>query len=216
VILIDAVIFDLDGTLWDSCASVTASWNETLTREYGGRPRLTEEDIRGIMGMTKQQIADTLFSSYGNQSLAVCTTCIREECVYLSTHGGHLYPGVEALFKALEQDMGLYIVSNCECGYIECFLSCSGLGPYISDHVCSGATGLSKAENLRLIARRNRLHRPIYVGDTRLDEQSAREAGLPFVHAAYGFGRALAPAAVIHQPLELTATIERLNGEHHV
>ena len=37
---------------------------------------------------------------------------------------------------------------------------------------------------------------------------SARSAGLPFVHAAYGFGRAPAPDAVIHSPLELLDIIE--------
>ena len=30
------------------------------------------------------------------------------------------------------------------------------------------------------------------------DEQAARQAGIPFVHAAYGFGTAIAPNAVLH------------------
>ena len=204
----DSVIFDLDGTLWDSCRSVAESWSLTLAEEYGGLIQPGEADIRGIMGMTASQIAASLFAPYGAQAEAVCGRCLSMECAYISRHGGLLYPGVEELFRSLSQAVGLYIVSNCQDGYIQCFLEYTGFGKYISDFECSGATGLSKGENIRLVAERNGLSSPIYVGDTAMDEDSARSAALPFVHAAYGFGEALAPDAVIHSPLELLDIIE--------
>lgn len=204
----DSVIFDLDGTLWDSCRSVAESWSLTLAEKHGGLMHLSEGDIRGIMGMTAPQIAASLFASYGAQAEAVCLDCLEDECLYISRHGGRLYPGVEELFRALSSSLGLYIVSNCQDGYIQCFLEYTGFGKYISDYECSGVTGLSKGENIRLVARRNGLISPLYVGDTSMDEASARSAGLPFVHAAYGFGRASAPDAVIHSPLELLDIIE--------
>ena len=37
----------------------------------------------------------------------------------------------------------------------------------------------------------------MYVGDTSGDEAAAREAGIPFFHAAYGFGKAEAPDRVL-------------------
>ena len=55
----------------------------------------------------------------------------------------------------------------------------------------------------------------MYVGDTRMDEQSAREAGCPFIHAAYGFGESEAPDAVISAPAELVGLIGKLEGEGH-
>ena len=45
--------------------------------------------------------------------------------------------------------------------------------------------------------KRNNLRHAVYVGDTAGDERSARAAGLPFIFAAYGFGQAAAPDAVI-------------------
>ena len=49
-------------------------------------------------------------------------------------------------------------------------------------------TLLSKAENIKLVMERNGLENPVYIGDTDLDGKSSREAGISFIHAAYGFG----------------------------
>ena len=101
------------------------------------------------------------------------------------------------MLAALSETRPLFIVSNCLDGYIECFLESSGLAARFRDWACEGSTGLKKAGNIALICRRHGLRRPVYVGDTRMDEQSAREAGCLFIHAAYGFGESEAPDAVI-------------------
>lgn len=199
----DGIIFDLDGTLWDSCRSVADSWRLSLNERHGGLIQPTEQDIRGIMGMTLEQIAQKLFSPYGARALEVCSDCIDHEYEYIAVHGGSLYPGVEALLNSLKPRHKLYIVSNCQCGYIECFTGFTGLGGCFDGYECSGSTGLSKSENIRLVVQRAGLSSPVYVGDTHMDELSAREAGLPFIHAAYGFGSAEKADAVLRCPLDL-------------
>lgn len=166
------------------------------------------------MGLTVAQIAERLFSGYGECALEVCADCLREENAYIAAHGGGTpYPGLEELLRRLSGRCGLYIVSNCIDGYIQCFLGCTGLGGYIKDFECEGVTGMKKADNIALIARRNGLKRYIYVGDTASDEESAALVGCPFVHAAYGFGTAKAPAAVIGAPLELLAVVDAMDKE---
>ena len=213
--MIDGIIFDLDGTLWDSCRVVSESWGETLRRRFGIEKGPDTQAVRGIMGMTAVEITAALFSQYGARAAEICLACIHGENEYIAVHGGDVYPGVREMLETLSARLPLFIVSNCLDGYIECFLKSSGFAPFFRDWLCEGATGLKKAGNIALIAERRGLNHPVYVGDTRMDEQSAREAGCPFIHAAYGFGESEAPDAVIRAPEELTGLIERLEGEGH-
>ncbi len=206
----DGVIFDLDGTLWDSCSGVAESWNRSLEKHFGQAGQFTPEDVRGIMGLTFREIAETLFIQYGRKAEDVCAMCLKDEPDYLAKGGAQVYDGVGDMLRRMSKETGLFIVSNCQSGYIESFLSFSGLGEYISDIACEGDTGLSKAENIRLICRRNDIHRPVYVGDTVFDQRSAAEAGSAFIHAAYGFGRAEPPAVSIGAPAELPELLEKM------
>lgn len=47
----------------------------------------------------------------------------------------------------------------------------------------------------------------IYVGDTRMDEVACRYAGIPFIWAAYGFGKSEKPAAVLYSFPEVESVI---------
>lgn len=206
----DGILFDLDGTLWNSCRTVAESWRHTLQTRYGVQTLPSAEDIQGIMGLTTQDIAQRLFTGYGPPAHEICAACLADECSYLAQHGGVIYPGVAEMLDSLSRQVPLFIVSNCQAGYIESFLTYSGFGSYFRDFECEGRTGLAKAENLRLVVQRNGLCSPVYVGDTALDESSAQQAGCPFIHAAYGFGTAVAPLARIYSPAKLDAVLARL------
>ena len=52
------IIFDMDGTLWDSAANVAESWNLAIKQDGSVDKKLTEQDIQGVMGKTMDVIAD--------------------------------------------------------------------------------------------------------------------------------------------------------------
>lgn len=208
--MIDGIIFDLDGTLWNSCRVVAESWGETIRRHYAGHPVPTVNDIRAIMGMTAQGIANHCFSDYGDKAMEACLKCMEEENAYIALHSGDVYPGVEEMLLELSAKYPLFIVSNCQDGYIQCFFQCTGFDRYIKDIECEGSSGLGKADNIRLICERNGLAAPVYLGDTAGDERSARAAGCSFVHAAYGFGSVIAPDAVVNSPMEFAEYIRSI------
>ena len=103
--------------------------------------------------------------------------------------GGVIYPGVPEGLHTLAANYKLFIVSNCQTGYIETFLNLNGFESHFVDFECWGNTGRSKGENLRSVIERNHLANPLMVGDAEGDERAARECEVPFAFVEYGFGQ---------------------------
>jgi phosphoglycolate phosphatase len=111
-----------------------------------------------------------------------------EQCPVLTQTGGMLYGDVVGVLERLGKRVPVFIVSNCRGGYIEAFMEAHGVRHLITDLECPGYSGKLKADNIRLVAERNHLKNPLYVGDTHGDGVAAREAGVQFCFARYGFG----------------------------
>lgn len=209
--MFDGILFDLDGTLWDAVAEVAESWNQTLAREGVSRT-LTSADLRPCMGLLLSDIGAKLLPDVPparREELII--RCCTDENAYLARHGATLYPGLEAALTALSKRYPLFIVSNCQEGYIEAFYQGTGLERYFTGYESAGNTGLTKAENIALVVKRHGLKKPVYVGDTALDFASAQAAGVPFIHAAYGFGK-VENVPAIHAPEELEGLLETLGA----
>ena len=202
-----ALIFDIDGTLWDATEQLCEVWNNVI-RSLGIERRLTAGEVRSIMGKTIEETSEIFFSDFPKeQGLSIMRKCAEEQIGYLARHGARLYDGVSETLKALSATYDLYIVSNCPVGYVEAFVNSSHLTDIFMDYEMSGRTGKSKGENISLLMSRDHLSNCIYIGDTQGDEQTARTADIPFIHAAYGFGTAAHPDATIHDFRELTSLI---------
>lgn len=189
--MIDSIIFDLDGTLWNSTPEVALSFNKVLREKH---PEVTEivtaERLQGLFGLPLDDIAVKLFESVASDhAIKVMNECCDYECEYLAEHGATLYEGLEDTLKQLSQRYKLMIVSNCQDGYIQSFFKAyPQLQQYFIDFEYPGRSGKLKADNIRMVVERNHLRNPIYVGDTSGDAKAAKEAGVPFIYARYGFG----------------------------
>ncbi|TCK98747.1 phosphoglycolate phosphatase [Natranaerovirga hydrolytica] len=200
----DSIIFDLDGTLWDSSKSVTRSWNQTLSHYNEVKNKLTVEDLQGAMGLQIQDIALRFFPDLEEEKrLEILKHCGKEECQYLEKKGGILYDEVQETLEKLVKNYKLFIVSNCQGGYIEAFFKVHGLEKYFIDYENPGRTGLTKGENIQIIIERNKLLNLVYVGDTQGDLEASRFAGIPFIYAKYGFGEVKEYDNVINRIEEL-------------
>ena len=191
----DSLIFDLDGTLWDSRDGVLKAWNEVIAvHPEARRGLLTREEILPCFGLPMDEIRDRLLPETSPDARRkIMQEMCDHENDYLLEHGGILFPDLENTLQALASVLPLFIVSNCQDGYIEAFLGAHKLGKYFRDTECWGRTRVSKERSIRILAERNHLKTPVYIGDTIGDERAARGAGIPFVYAAYGFGEASRP-----------------------
>lgn len=188
--MIDSLIFDIDGTLWDSRQVVADAWNEIVRRELGCDPQFTPERLSDLFGRTMTDIAERIFPDLPPERRnQMANLCFQGENRALEERAGTFYPGVLETIPRLAERYPLYILSNCQAGYIDVVLKHSGLAHCFSGWMCFDDTGLSKGENLKLLVQRHHLEHPVYVGDTQGDWDACRTAGIPMIFAAYGLGQ---------------------------
>jgi phosphoglycolate phosphatase len=188
----DALVFDLDGTLWDAAAASTIGWNLAL-EEMGVALRVTVDDIRSVSGTPFDQCVETLLPELCPPSEATLRSLGAHERAVLEESGGTVYEGVAAGLQELAMHFPLFLVSNCPDWYLDAFLRITGLRVCFRDWDCHGSSGLPKARMLLGLAERYGLKQVVYVGDTQGDEDATFEAGMDFAFARYGFGKARAP-----------------------
>lgn len=193
-----AIIFDLDGTLWDSTGCACDIWNRVFDKHNEISFRMTQEKTAKLMGKTMEEIGDTLFPDLAEENRqSIVNDFSDEEVRYLYQNGAVLYDGMVETVQSLCDEYDLYIVSNCQDGYVPAFLHAHRLERYFKDIEMSGRTGMDKGANIKLLMERNGITSAVYVGDTEGDEKAAQFAGIPFIWAEYGFGKAVSPDATI-------------------
>jgi len=188
----DALVFDIDGTLWDAAEPTACGWNRALER-LGVVTRVTVEGIRSVAGTPFLGCVQTLIPELpepGEEELRAIDEAERRE---LLGSPGTLFPGVEAGLKMLSDMYPLFLVSNCQDWYLELFLESTGLRRLFTGADCNGISGLPKGAMLQRLRQGHGLQRAVYVGDTEGDHRAAAMAGMDFAFARYGFGSLLEP-----------------------
>lgn len=181
----DALIFDMDGTLWDAVDTYAEIWNMAFERE-GIEQRITRNDLLALIGTPIDDIIRHFVPD--NQVEHLLQVIAGLVVTELPRLGGRLYEGVQEGIATLAQHYQLFMLSNCDELELPIFVRYAGIEPYITDTLAYGNTHLRKADNMRLLAEKYHLQHPVYVGDTDSDCSEAHRAGVPFVWMSYGFG----------------------------
>ena len=204
----EGIIFDVDGTLWDSTESVAMGWNKAMSTRDDVHAEITADILKQHFGKPMNEIYNALFPGFSKEEqIALGSLCLEEGDKFLEEYPGRIFDGVEETFRKLSKTTDIYICSNCHCGYIELFLKTSGLTDTVKDHLCFGETGTSKGQTLLTLMKRNHIKDVVYVGDTIGDQQACEEAGIPFIFASYGFGDVKDPDGCIEKIPDLPALL---------
>ena len=209
----DGIILDIDGTLWNTTGVVADAWNKAIEDCGFDAAQTTASGLQKEFGKPMHVIADDLWPNLSQEQKKILMKqcCVREQEAIESNTKDITFPAVRDTIKALAKKFNLYIVSNCQAGYIELTMRKNGIEPCVRDHECYGNTGLGKADNLRLLVQRNAIKAPVYVGDTQGDADACREAGVKFVWASYGFGSVQEFAAKIDRFDQLLDLLQNLD-----
>lgn len=186
----DAIIFDVDGTLWDSVDAVALSWSNAIKEHTDLNVTIKRNDLTPLFGKTEDEIVRILFPNLSpTQQHDLFTIMSKEELELVAKEGSCIiYDQVPETLSALSKKYTICLVSNCQSGYIESFLKATNLKDCITDYTCHGDTGRPKGENIKLIMERNQIKTAVYVGDTQTDKEACELAQIPMIYASYGFG----------------------------
>ena len=187
----ESLIFDIDGTLWDSRALVAAGYNAQLEKEGLSHLCVTVEILTGLFGKTTEEIGQILFASFPQpERLPLIKRCMQSEQAYLERNASKemAYPKVVETVRALCRKHRLFIVSNCEDGYPQRCMEALGLTDCFAGTLCHGQTGTGKGQTILTLMKQFHVENCVYIGDTQGDYEATLEAGIPFIWASYGFG----------------------------
>ena len=207
-----SLIFDIDGTLWDSRALVAEGYNIQLRAEGYDHLCVTAEDLRPLFGKVMTEIADNILAEIPlPERYALMERCMDTENRYLAENECRIgYAGVQETLELLAKNYRLFIVSNAQCGYPELCMEKLGIAHLFEGHLCFGDTGTEKGETILELMRRHNITDAIYIGDTQGDYEATLVANIPFIWAAYGFGSPSGAAGRITDIRQLPDTLQAL------
>ena len=197
--MFEAYFFDLDGTLVETAPEIADAVNDTL--RYFDWPIVTQQQVNDWIGhgtkellimalasVTKSSVEAVRVSDDLKQALPIFDRYYQERCGTRS----HLYPHVkEVLTRLRQQGSKLAVVTNKEGRYTDIVLRVHGLTD-LFDIVISGDSFPVKKPNptsvQNCLARWNVLpQQALFVGDSSIDAQTARNANIPVWLLPYGY-----------------------------
>lgn len=205
-----AIIFDLDGTLWETIDSTWSAINE-IAKKYN-QAEISKNLVMKNYGNNKVESAKLFFPNLEQEeAFKLLDEADELNIKNLTVNGGYIYPGLEeALFK-LHEEYDLFIISNTATKrYIESFLISSKLFKYFKDYVAASEIVLSKGDAITKLIDDYYIDEAIYVGDTIKDQKAASVANIPFVQCLYGFGEDLNCEYKVNEVSELIDVIKEV------
>ena len=188
----ESIIFDIDGTLWDSRALIAEGYNIQLRKEGLHHLQTNEDVLLQLFGRTMSDIADHLFPEFApEERYALMDRCIASEDVYLENHPCDTiaYPDIKTTMEELAKNHRLFIVSNGQKGYPQLAARKLKVDHLIAGYLSYGDTGTHKGETIRILMKDHKIDNAVYVGDTQGDYEATVDAGIDFIWADYGFGK---------------------------
>lgn len=214
------VIFDLDGTLIDSKLDIAHAVNASMS--YVGYPTLTLEQISSYVGDGAPVLISRALGPNASEELQARTLDY-----FIQYYAEHkidyttLYPGVrETLAELHRRDFALAVLTNKPVRISQAILDALDLAPLFRQVYGGNSFPQKKPDPIGITTLADELGVPLnqttMVGDSDVDIQTAKNAGVRSVGVTFGFKpeslTRTPPDYLIHAMPELLPIV--LNGSH--
>jgi len=189
---VDAVLFDLDGTLLDTVDDLHEAANLMLAEL--GRPLRTRDEIRNFVGKGIPKLVERCLADPGvaGEAFDGAIEVFRKH--YRQTNGRHAvaYETVRETLDALKAGgVAMGVVTNKAQDFTVPLLEATGLSGYFGAVVCGGMLPNKKPAPDMLVHACQALSvstgRALMVGDSANDAECAQAAGVPVLLMTYGY-----------------------------
>lgn len=189
------ILFDVDGTLIDSVADLQAAFNKLLTAA-GHDPIVREE----ILPLLKGHVSDLVLGAFKLRGAALSRGALEEKVELFRQYYECPEPQLTAPYKGVvetlaamrEAGLCLAVCSNKPQASAARTLAMTGLDDYF-DFIAGGDSfgGTKKPEAEHVLKTLEAVgaspEEGAFVGDTDVDVEGARNAGIPHVFCSYGY-----------------------------
>jgi phosphoglycolate phosphatase len=215
----ELVAFDLDGTLADTGPDLAAALNHALVRL--GRPEVPADSVRHLVGFGARALLRRGLAATGEASEALVEQGFPIFIDHYLDHicvGTRPYDGVEAALDGLRaQGIRLALCTNKPEALTFALLDALGWRQRFDALVGGDTLTVRKPDPAPLLDAIARAGggRAAFVGDSIVDADTAKAAGIPFVAVSFGFSdrpvEALGADAVIDSYDALAEALSRLS-----
>lgn len=186
----DTYIFDLDGTLLNTINDLAASCNYAL-RQYG-MPEHSVDEVRMMVGNGVRLLMERAIpGGAGNKDFDDCYATFRQHYMKHNLDTTQPYPGIEDMLRRLKRDgKQTAVVSN------KFDAATKALVRHFFSDLIPVAIGESEkvhkkpAPDTVMEAMRElgaKMHTSVYIGDSDVDIDTARNSELPCISVLWGF-----------------------------
>jgi phosphoglycolate phosphatase len=184
----DLYVFDLDGTLVDSLPDITAALNAALAK--AGLPTRALSEVRGFLGDGARELTRRAAGDGPSETeLDVLVASYREHYRRDLVRETRLYAGLDLLLPQLP---ACAVLTNKPGTEARAIVEALGLSARFVEVVGEGDGYPRKPDpaSLHAIIARAGSRRPLYIGDSHVDAETATRAQVDFVFVEWGYGSA--------------------------
>jgi len=186
-LLIELLIFDLDGTLFKTETVDIFAFNEALA--INGYPHKSDDEIMSFVGFPLDGVCRTMLNTDDPVLLAKFRQdVIKFESFAIPRHGEFYTGAIDMLKRLKERGYKLCICSNGNKEYVNDIAEVFGLWD-VFDEIWYENSGISKSDAIKILLDKSKADEFIMIGDRLVDIEASSANGGISIGVTYGFGK---------------------------
>jgi phosphoglycolate phosphatase len=204
------VIFDLDGSLWDTSQAILTVTNLIL-KNYG-KEEITIDSVNQSFGLPIEEKLELLLPEFRkSDAIKIYGQIMATVQKLLDTGKGvKVFSGVKPILKDLSSRYKLGIISQNSEKYVKSFINLTKTLDYFEDYIGIADYNLDKSQAIMRLRQNNNVAHVIYVGAKESDRDAAKDALVPFLHARYRYNNQIESSYFANSISEITEKIYQI------